>query len=128
MIESEQEQRNLEEFIQIFPLVISTSFSVSEDKRKFKSEHIVSQLVMQVAKEMGIDGVAYLSNKIIDMYAYPTAINLAILIPSDINKDNNYWERVNEIKLTEPVKFLDFLKNQEDNQILQKESSHSLHG
>ena len=83
---------------------------------------------MQVAKEMGIDGVAYLSNKIIDMYAYPTAINLAILIPSDINKDNNYWERVNEIKLTEPVKFLDFLKNQEDNQILQKESSHSLHG
>ena len=42
MIESEQEQRNLEEFIQIFPLVISTSFSVSEDKRKFKSEHIVS--------------------------------------------------------------------------------------
>lgn len=48
-----------------------TSFQVKEMKRNFKSEYIISQLLMQVVNELDIDRIAYLSKKMVDIYAYP---------------------------------------------------------
>lgn len=65
---------------------------------------------MQSAKELGIDGVAYLFKREVDQSAYPIAVNLAILIPQNFEQSNDklYWDRISEIQLTEPTKFSDF--------------------
>lgn len=109
-IEDIKEFEAVKDFIEIFPLVIATSFSVAEQKRSFKSEYIVSQLVMQAAKSIGLDGVAYNSKKIDDVYAYPVAVNLALLMTDDIEKEDEYWQRATEVQLTEPKKYFSFLK------------------
>ncbi|CEN93733.1 hypothetical protein [Paraclostridium sordellii] len=99
--------------IELFPLVCATSFQVLEINRNFKSEYIISQLLMQVVKELNIDGVAYLSKKMEDYYAYPQCVNLAILMeskklpPYDQNTLDMYWDRSNEIELTNPYKSVD---------------------
>ena len=108
---NEKEYKAVVKYLEFFPLVIATSFVISEDNRKFKSEYIISQLLMQSAKELGIDGVAYLSKREEDRFAYPIAVNLAILMPQNFNqnsKDELYWGRISEIQLTEPIKFSDF--------------------
>ena len=106
IIESEKEWYECLSCFEIFPLVIATSYHVNEKDRKFKSEYIVSQLVMQVCNELEIDGVAYLSKRIGDSEAYPQAVNLAIAIP--YNEGTLYWNRSDEVLLTKPVKFSDY--------------------
>ncbi len=101
-------------FLEIFPLIIATSYHVSERNRNFKSEYIISQLVMQVCNDLGIDGVAYLSKRTKDYFAYPQAVNLAIAIP--YNQDSKYWNRADEIYITKPIKFSDFCKMKKTNQ------------
>lgn len=56
---------------------------------------------MQSAKELGIDGVAYLFKREVDQSAYPIAVNLAILIPQNFEQSNDklYWDRISEIQL-----------------------------
>lgn len=108
---TEKEYEAVINYLEFFPLVIATSFQITENERQFKSEYIISQLVMQSAKELGIDGVAYLSKREEDRFAYPIAVNLAILMPQNFNhnsKDELYWGRISEIQLTEPIKFSDF--------------------
>lgn len=118
----EDELYDFHNFIEIFPLVCATSFKVQELNRKFKSEYIVSQLLMQVTTELGIDGIAYLSKKMDDYYAYPQAVNLAIPITCDRFPPYNekllemYWKDANKIKLTDAYRFSEFLKRYpEDN-------------
>ncbi|MCM1179753.1 MAG: hypothetical protein NC347_05830 [Clostridium sp.] len=100
---NEEEKEQWLSYMEIFPLVIATSYTLKNGKeRKFKSEYIISQLVMQVAQALGIDGVAYLSKKMSGMHAYPQLVNLALLMPEKDNADR-YWEGTKNIKLTEPV-------------------------
>lgn len=124
-ISKTDEFNNLSQFIEIFPLVIATSFSVAEQGRTFKSEYIVSQLVMQTVKELGLDGVAYLSKKIDDLYAYPYAVNLAIIIPENMLCDDLYWDRAKEVELTTPIKFSSFLEEEIKNKVLKREECKS---
>lgn len=110
-IETKNERRNLYDFLEIFPLVIASSYRVNDSNRNFKSEYIVSQLVMQVAKKLQIDGVAYLSKKLSDYYAYPQCVNLAILIPYERGSESCYWKRINEVKWTNSFYLKDMPKN-----------------
>lgn len=114
-IENDYEKNIVLSSLEIFPLIIATSYHVSETDRKFKSEYIISQIIMQVCNELDIDGVAYLSKRMLDYYAYPQAINLAIAIP--YNEKCLYWQRANEILLTKPIRFSDFLRERIDNNI-----------
>ena len=114
-IENDYEKNIVLSSLEIFPLIIATSYHVSETDRKFKSEYIISQIIMQVCNELNIDGVAYLSKRMLDYYAYPQAINLAIAIP--YNEKCLYWQRANEILLTKPIRFSDFLRERIDNNI-----------
>ncbi len=104
--------------IEIFPLVIATSYCVNQVDRKFKSEYIISQIVMQVCEELDIAGVAYLSTKTKDIYAYPQSVNLAIAIPN--NEYSNYWKRADEVQLTKPVRYSEFLEMMEKNKEIEK--------
>ena len=89
--------------VEIFPLVIATSFVIKDDKRVFKSEYIVPQLIMQAARELEIDGIGYLSKHCSDFWAYPYAVNLAILIPDYKVNNKNFWEKSDKVRLTNPI-------------------------
>lgn len=101
----------LEQMIEIFPLVYATSYSILEQNRNFKSEYIVFQLIMQCIRELGIDAVAYLSKKLSDKTAYPHAINIAIPVEKDFERDNSYWLKANRVSLSEPISYGDFIKD-----------------
>lgn len=108
--------------IELFPLVCATSFQVLEMNRSFRSEYIISQLLMQVINELGIDGVAYLSKKMKDYYAYPQAVNVAILMnsnklpPYSEEKLDMYWQRSSEIELTDAFRSSEILQKSYEGQ------------
>lgn len=112
----QRSRKNVYDLFEIFPLIIATSFHIRERNRTFKSEYIISQIVMQVCNDLGIDGVAYLSKKVIDNYAYPQAVNLAIAVPYTHNNNFSYWNRANEVFITKPVRFSDFCNKQITNE------------
>ena len=70
----------------IYPMIIATSYRVKQRNRSFKSEYIVSQLIMQCLNEMNIDGVAYLSKRLFSEFEFPFVVNLAI--PITHNEDD----------------------------------------
>lgn len=119
---TKEEREVIFDFYEIYPLVIATSYHIREINRKFKSEYIISQIVMQVCNELKIDGIAYLSKRITDYYAYPQAVNLAISVP--YNVDLLYWEKANEVLITEPVRFSDFCEMKIANQGIAQFSSY----
>lgn len=106
----------LESMLEIFPLVYATSFTIKNKERRFKSEYIVSQLIMQCLSDLNIHGIAYASKKVVDsVLAFPQCINLAI--PMKINKkfkiqneSDNYADMCQNILLTNPVNFSEFIK------------------
>lgn len=108
-ISTKQEYENIHDFLEIFPLVIASSYRIGESNRVFKSEYIVSQLIMQAARRLKIDGVAYLTKRMSDYYAYPHCVNLAIMMPCNENAERKYWERASEVKLTAPFFLTDML-------------------
>ena len=113
VIQNTKEWKEAIQCLEIFPLVIATSYHVKQNDRSFKSEYIIPQIVMQVCGELGIKGIAYLSKKVEDKYAYPYAVNLAIPIPS--NDCSEYWDRIDDVEITEPVRFSDFLSDEGQN-------------
>lgn len=83
------------QMLKIFPLVIATSFSVKENDqvtRTFKSEYIVSHLIMHCLKALQIDGVAYLSRQGKNDFQYPQGVNLALPVFK-----NNYYAKYGDI-------------------------------
>lgn len=120
------ELQNVYSLIEIFPLVCATSFEVLEMNRSFKSEYIISQLLMQVVNELDIDGIAYLSKKMQDKYAYPQTVNLAILMqcdkfpPYDKNSLDMYWRDSKKIKLSNVFKYSQFLNTYPQNSVNHK--------
>lgn len=95
--------------IEVLPLVIAISFQVKEQNRVFKTEYIVSQLIMQCLKELKVDGVAYISKQVSDdTLGYTHAVNLAIPMKNNIGKE--FSELAYEIEFSEPVNLAEFLK------------------
>lgn len=90
--------------LKIFPLVIATSFSVSEKNREIKYEYLISQALMKVINEIGIDGIAYLSMKGKDEFQYPQGVNLAL--PAwDITEEKQYSSICDAFSISLPIKF-----------------------
>lgn len=61
-------------WLKVLILMMTTSYTVKEGGRIFKSEYIVSQSIMLACKELGYDGVAYFSKRVSDeIFAYTAA-------------------------------------------------------
>lgn len=118
----------LKTMIEIFPLICSTSFRVKNIHREFKSEYIISQLVMQCIEELDIDGIAYTSKKASDSFiSYPQCVNLALPIKCgsklEINSESDeYGEICNQIYLTQPVNLSEYLKIDRPNMFIKEQS------
>ena len=111
-----KQNNTINTIIEIWPLICAISYSISEENRKFKSEYIVSQLLMQCLNELKIDGVAYISKKARnDLIAYPQCVNLALPIKYNGNfmykqVSDKYGQLCNSFELTEPINFSEYLK------------------
>ena len=100
----------LESALSLWPLICATSYNILEKNRNFKSEYIISQLVMQCLQDLDIDAVAYCSKKIYDFRAYPYAINVAIPVKKDFEINNEYWLKANKVFLNNPVCYKEFVE------------------
>lgn len=84
--EKENEVGNNEELeeytinlLKLLVLAISTSFTVPNSNRNFKSEYIVSQMIMLACKNRNIDGITYYSKRVSDeLFASVVGINLVL--------------------------------------------------
>ncbi|MCC0634787.1 RES domain-containing protein [Clostridioides sp. ES-S-0001-02] len=116
----------LKTMIEIFPLICATSFRVKNIYREFKSEYIISQLVMQCIEELDIDGIAYTSKKVShSLLSYPQCVNLALPIKCgsklEINSESDeYGEICKEIHLTQPVNLSEYLKIDRPNMFIKE--------
>ncbi|SME38928.1 hypothetical protein BACERE00185_04528 [Bacillus mobilis] len=98
----------MKSLIELFPLIIATSFKVKESSRSFKSEYIISQLVMQCLSDLDVEGVAYTSKRIdSDSQHDSTCVNLAIPMKNDCDK---YSEFARELPLTNSINFAEYKK------------------
>jgi hypothetical protein len=104
---SDEYIRPIMSMIQLFPLVIATSFKLKESNRSFRSEYIISQLVMQCLADFNIDGVAYISKQVQnDSSNYPYCINLAV--PMKNNPGKLFSNFAEALPLTNPINFAEY--------------------
>lgn len=90
--------------LKVFPLVIATSFSIKDRHREIKYEYLISQALMRVINEIGIDGIAYLSMKGKNEFQYPHGVNLA-LPALDISEEKQYSGICDMFNISSPVKY-----------------------
>lgn len=115
-IKPEADKKGLTELhnamIRIFPLAIATMFTIQtpDEERKTvhketsKDEYLLSQVLMNVLNQDGIDGVAYLSRQGNDDLQYPQMVCLAIPV-QNMSDTNEYGDLIDCYSMTKPVLF-----------------------
>ncbi|WP_331554396.1 hypothetical protein [Acetobacterium sp.] len=73
----------IQTLMSLWLLSISASFTIEETGRTFRSEYIISQLIMLVARDSKLDGVIYLTKQLKtqlrnDNWAKPVSVNVAL--------------------------------------------------
>ena len=67
------------EALKLWILSYASSFKIDADKRSFKEEYIIPQLIMLASKDLALDGVSYFSKQVEDdRFAYMISVNLAL--------------------------------------------------
>lgn len=92
------------DMIKLYPLLLSISFTVAENNRKTKYEYLISQCLMKIMHEVGIDGIAYLSAQGENEFQYPQGVNLA-LPAYDISDSKQYSKYCSMFEISKPIKF-----------------------
>ena len=115
----------------IWPLICAISFCISEENRVFKSEYMISQLLMQIViQTKGLFGIRYFSvhmpQKQIGKIS-PVYVNYAFPAPYENDKGNEYSSSLCEaFKLTSPLCMIEFGVLSEANRNTLR--SHSING
>ena len=92
---------NIAVWLKLIVLMIATSYRVKNGKdRFFKSEYIVSQNLMIVCKDLGIDGIAYYSKQVVDERLAYSAVNVALFAEYNGNDDSVLLQ---DVAIEEPV-------------------------
>lgn len=87
-----------------------TSFCVKEEKRNFKSEYIISQLITLACKSNGIEGISYISKRVSsNVFGHNICMNLALLVPYEQGKKYSSIMET-EMKIGIPVNYAYFEK------------------
>lgn len=96
----------------LWMLSIATSYNINEKGRSFRSEYIISQLIMLYLKNNDIDGVAYYSKRIFEQSdsLQDLSVNVALFAKYDYEYNLNYdYSKICEkIKMTAPVNYGEF--------------------
>ena len=97
----------------IYPLLAAVSIHCKEKNRKFKSEYVISQLIMHCLREC--KGILYRSSAMDGKYGLPS-INLAIPnLQFDKNYKNNLYGDIGKlVEITDSFNFQYFIDNCSD--------------
>ena len=98
--------------LRIYPLVIATSIRNKSPRGKFRSDYIISHLIMMSIKDLGIDGVAYLSKRIENYgedYAMPQLVNIALPAFEESKINKKYGTICEKIEITRAANYEEFL-------------------
>ena len=90
-------------------LAIATSFRVKRSAvyAPFKSEYILSQLIMLAVKRLNLAGIAYFSKRLnSDSDAYPICVNLALFAPYEGEEKES--SICNDLEISEPVNYAEY--------------------
>ena len=91
------DNKYISDLLKLFVLTFSTSFKVETADRHFKSEYILSQLIMLAAKNKGIDGISYLSKRVSnDLFASVAGVNVVLF--ATYNGEKKYSEITEHLK------------------------------
>lgn len=75
----EDREEKLRDLLKLFMINMATSFNVKEVERNFKSEYIISQMIMLACKKRKLDGITYHSKRVSNsMFAHIIGVNLAL--------------------------------------------------
>lgn len=87
-----------------------TSFRVNEERRNFKSEYVISQLITLTCKANGIEGISYISKRVSsNVFGHNICMNLALFVPYEQGaKYSSIMDE--EIKVGVPVNYAYFEK------------------
>lgn len=73
---------------QLFLLSLATSFKVKETPRSFKSEYVISQLIMLACMKKNLSGLTYYSKQVEnDILAYSVGVNIALFAYYSIGQE-----------------------------------------
>ncbi len=112
--------------IRAYPLVIATSIRNTNPTGKFRSDYIISHLIMMNLKELSIDGVAYLSKRIEngeEDYAVPQLVNIALPAFDSSLVNRKYGSICDKIEITRASNYEEFLSLElGEDQKVEKES------
>lgn len=64
--------------LRLIVLSMATSFVVKQKNRNFKSEYILSQMIMLACKEKGLDGIAYHTKQADEFHSFVVGVNVAL--------------------------------------------------
>ncbi len=90
-------------------IAIATSFRVKRYASyvPFKSEYILSQLIMLAVKRLNLAGIAYFSKRLIsDQDAFPICVNLALFAPYEGEEKES--SICNDLEISEPVNYAEY--------------------
>ena len=86
------------EALKLWMLSYASSYKVDADKRSFKDEYIIPQLIMLVSRDLGLDGVSYYSKQVEDdRFAHMLSVNLALF--AKYNGEKKFSEICNDVEL-----------------------------
>lgn len=87
-----------------------TSFRIIEEKRNFKSEYIISQLITLACKSNGIEGISYISKRVSsNVFGHDICMNLALFVPYEHGEKYASIMKT-EMKIGYPVNYAYFEK------------------
>lgn len=89
-ISEDERTKRLSDLLKIYLLNFATSFIVSEGNRSFKSEYIISQMIMLACKNKGLNGITYHSKRVEhEIFAHILGVNLVLFADFDGEEYNS---------------------------------------
>ena len=105
-----KEEKDKQMMFKSYLLTQVTSFRVKEEKRNFKSEYIISQLITLACKSNGIEGISYISKRASsNVFGHNICMNLALFVPYEHGKKYSSIMET-EMKIGIPVNYAYFEK------------------
>lgn len=111
-VDKESNLSLIRSLLRIYPLVIATSIRNKSPRGIFRSDYIISHLIMMNIKSIGIDGVAYISKRIEDYdedFAMPQLVNIALPAFEESHADKKYGAICEKIDITRAANYEEFL-------------------
>ena len=106
-MKEEDKENYIFSMLKLLILAIATSYKVKDGNRSFKSEYIISQMIMLSCKNRGLDGITYFSKCVSDeIFARVVGINVVLF--AKYNGESEYSDICNHLEVDDSFNFAMF--------------------